>query len=110
MEDSDIITLQNVDRVRSITVRAARRVLVTVALSGLFVAAAAAGLTYVLHGPERIAIVCLCTGIFVVIFLFQFVHWARHYKALMRQLDDLEHRINKGEIIYGSQVRFRSYR
>ncbi|MDC0683062.1 hypothetical protein [Sorangium atrum] len=110
MEDSDIIKLDNLDRVRSITAGTARRVVATAALCWLAVAAVAAGLTYALYGPELVAVTTMCSGVFVVLGLFNVVHWVRHYKAIMRQLDELEHRINQGEIIYGSQVRFQSYR
>ncbi|WP_437839901.1 hypothetical protein [Sorangium sp. So ce1153] len=110
MEDSDIIKLDNLDRVRSIAARTARRVLVTVALSWLAIAALMAVFAYALYGPVRVVIACIAGGVSVVLGLFHVVHWVRHYRAVMRQLDELEHRIKKGEIVYGSQVQFHSYR
>ncbi|MFC7302578.1 hypothetical protein [Cognatiluteimonas weifangensis] len=110
MEDSDIVTLDSLAEVRSITTRTSRRVIAAAALSGPVMAAVIAGATYALYGPGRLTIALICGAVFVVLGLIQSIHWIRHYKAIFKQLEELKNKVAQGQVIYSSQVSFHSYR
>jgi uncharacterized membrane protein YqjE len=108
MEDNDIVDKQSVGRVRAITKRTALRVVLLSVLVGLGAGLLMALVVYAVYGAERVASTAL--AVFPVIGLYQAVHWLRHYRCIFRQLDALEARVANGEVVYGSQVEFRSYR
>jgi hypothetical protein len=110
MDDSDVVTLETLKRVRAITTREARRVLLVAALAGPIAGAFALLVAYAVYGALQPGVAMIVAGAFVLIGVQQVVHWARHYRSIMRQLDALGIRMSGGELVHGSQVRFHSYR
>jgi hypothetical protein len=108
MKNDDIVDHQAVAQVRAITVNEARRVVAGAALIGVAAGALVGGFVYWISGSQAKAIVML--GAFILIGLGNSVHWWRHYHSIIRQLDDLARRVSNGELIYGSQAKFHSYR
>jgi hypothetical protein len=110
MEDDDIVDKQSVSRVRAITKRAAIRVVLLSALVGLGAGLLMALLVYAVYGAERVAATWFALAVFPALGLYQAIHWTRHYLCIFRQLDAVEARVASGEVVYGSQVKFHSYR
>ncbi len=110
MEDSDVVDTQSVERVRTITRRDARRAVSISVLAGLAGGLLMAALVYVVYGPERLAATWWALAVFPALGAYQAIHWHRHFRSIFRQLDALEARVRSGEVVYGSQVRFHSYR
>ena len=110
MDESDVVTIQTVARVRAVTAREARRVLLVAALAGPAAAAFVLAIAYAVYGALQTGVAAIVAGAFVLIGIQQVVHWARHYRSIGLQLDALEHRVADGELVYGSQVKFHSYR
>ena len=110
MEDDDIVDQQSVALVRSITQRTARRTVVLSLLAGMAGAFLGAALTYALYGPERLAATWFLLTVFPAMGAYQAVHWWRHYRSILRQLEVIEAKVAQGEVVHGSQVKFHSYR
>src|SRR5688572_17779917 len=108
MDTSDVVDLDVVARVRTITASTARRVVVGAVLAGFAGGAVVAAVVYWAYG--RFTEAAVLFGAFALLGLWQGVHWTRHYRSIMRQLDVLEQRVARGEVIYGSQYQFHSYR
>ena len=110
MENADIIDKQSVHRVRAITRRTARRVVFLALLVGVGAGLIMAAVVYALYGPQRLLATWWALAVFPAIGLYQAIHWWRHYRAIFQQLDALEARVERGEVLSGSQVKFHSYR
>lgn len=110
MEDADIVDKQSVHRVRVITRRTARRLVFVALLAGVVAGLLGAGLVYAVYGPERLMATWWVLAVFPALGFYQALHWWRHYRSIFQQLDALEARVERGEILYGSQVKFHSYR
>ena len=108
MDTDDIVDHVAVSRVRAVTARKARRVVVVAVLAGLAGGVLVAVVVYWLYGSLAKASILL--GVFFLLGLWQAIHWRLHYRSIFSQLDGLDQQVANGEIIYGSQVRFHSYR
>ena len=108
MDADDIVDREVISRVRAVTSSQARRVVAVAVLAGLIGGALVASLVYWDYGSLAKAAVMLVT--FLLLGLWQAVHWGRHYRNILGQLKNLEQRVASGEVVYGSQVRFHSYR
>lgn len=108
MDTDDIVDREVISRVRAVTAGQARRVVAVAVLAGLVGGALMAAIVYWLYGSQAKAAVVL--GVFVLLGLWQAIHWGRHYRSILGQLEVLERRVASGETVYGSQVRFHSYR
>ena|SRR5690606_27905169 len=108
MDNSDIVDRQAVAQVRAITLVESRRVVIGAAAIGLLAGLVVAALVYWITGTPAKAVFMLVA--FVLIGLWQAIHWWRHYRSIFKQLDDLDRRVSSGEVVYGSQTRFHSYR
>ena len=110
MEDNDIVDKQSVERVRAVTKRTALRVILLSVLVGLGAGLLVTLVVYAVYGAERVVGTWFALAVFPALGLYQAVHWSRHYRCIFRQLDTLEARVVRGEVVYGSQVKFHSYR
>ena len=110
MEDSDVVDTPSVERVRTITKRTARRVVAVAVLAGLSGGLLMAALVYAVYDLDRLAATWWALAVFPALGVYQAVHWHRHYRSILQQLDALEARVQCGAVVYGSQVKFHSYR
>ena len=110
MEDDDIVRTESLISVRAVTRRMAVRVIVASVLAGALGGGLFAVLVYAFAGPSQLWLAYASAAIFTGLGLYQAMGWYRHYRSIGRQLDVLEDRVRCGETIYGSQVRFHSYR
>jgi hypothetical protein len=110
MEDADIVDQQSIHRVRNVTRRTARRVVSVAVLAGFGAGLLVAALVYAVYGPERLSATWWILAVFPGLGLYQALHWWRHYRCILQQLDALEARVERGEVLYGSQAKFHSYR
>lgn len=108
MDENDIVDLRSIARARSITTNQARRVVTAAFLTGVAGGILAAAVAYWAY--DRLATASVMFGVFTLLGAWQAIHWTRHYRNIMRQLDGLERRVAHGETIYGPQVKFHSYR
>lgn len=108
MEDDDIVRVENLRSVRAITRRTARRVIVLSVLAGALGGGLFALLVYAFTGPSQLWLAFASAAIFTGLGLHQAINWYGHYRGIGQQLDALEDRVQSGETIYGSQVRFHS--
>ena len=110
MEDDDIVDKRSVQNVRAVTKRTALKTILLSVLIGLAAGLVMAAVVYAVYGAERVATTWLALAGFPAMGVYQAVHWFRHYHSILRQLDALEKRVVAGEVIYGSQFKFHSYR
>ena len=110
MEDDDIVRTESLISVRAVTRRMAVRVIVASVLAGALGGGLFALLVYIFAGPSQLWLAYASAAIFTYLGLHQAMSWYKHYRSIWRQLDVLEDRVRSGETIYGSQVRFHSYR
>jgi len=108
MDTSDIVDHEVIRRVRGITSDRARLVVIVAFLAGLAGGGLVAALVYWLYGSLAKSFVIL--GVFVLLGTWQAIRWGRHYHSILSQLNALEQRVANGEVIYGAQVKFHSYR
>lgn len=108
MDTSDIVDHEVIHRVRAATAGQSRRVVAVAFLAGLAGGALMAAVVYWFYNSPAKSLFVL--GVFALIGVWQAIHWGRHYRSILRQLNALEQRVASGEVIYGSQVKFHSYR
>lgn len=108
MDTSDIVDHEVIRRVRGITFGRAKLVVVVAFLAGLVGGVLVAALVYLLYGSLAKSFVIL--GVLVLLGAWQAIRWGRHYRSILSQLNALEQRVENGEVIYGAQVKFHSYR
>lgn len=109
MDNDDIVRVQDVAAARASVLQTRRKVLATAIITPLLVALLA------LLGANHFTSLSIAASLTLAVFFALlgvpvFTHWLRHYQSILRQLDDLDHRVSSGEIVYGSQVAFHSYR
>ena len=65
-----------------------------------------------LHGSQlvtvEIAVILGSLGLLPGV--FEFIHWARHFRVMSGQLRELEGRVRSGEVINSSEVLWSSYK
>lgn len=109
MDNDDIVQIQDVAAARASVLRARRKVLATAVITPLLVALLVFLATHCLTSLGTTASLLLAS-MFVLFGIPVFIHWLRHYRSILRQLDGLDHRVSSGETVYGSQATFHSYR
>jgi len=109
MNNDDVVRTEDLAAVRAIVGRLRRRVMIAAALTPIVAGLAVALTIYFLKVPS-LAVSGLIVGIFVLLGTPVLVHWRRHYRIIFKQLDTLEQRVSRGEIVHGSDVAFHSYR
>ena len=109
MSNDDVIRAEDLATVRVVVSRLRRRVMIAAVLTPIVAGLTVALIIYYLKVPS-LAVSGLIVGIFVLLGVPVLIHWRRHYRIIFKQLDILEQRINRGEIVYGSEVEFHSYR
>jgi|SRR5690606_1622957 len=108
MDTSDIVDHQVIRRVRAVTAGQSRRVVAVAFLAGLAGGVLMAVIVHWFYGSLAKSLLVL--GVFALIGVWQAIRWGRHYRSILGQLNALEQRVASGEVIYGSQVKFHSYR
>jgi len=109
MNNDDIVQIQDVAAVRASVLQARRKVLAAAVATPLLAALLVFFIAYFLSSLGSSASLFLAAS-FVLLGVPVFIHWQRHYRSVLRQLDALDHRVSSGETVYGSQVAFHSYR
>ena len=110
MDPDDIVDLDSVARVRAITKREARIVVLLSPFVGILAGIVCAGLVLWIKGPQETVGAAIAFVAFSLIGVGHAIHWLRHYRCIFRQLDVVERSVARGEQIYGSQVKFYSYK
>lgn len=109
MQNDDIVRIKDLFAVRASVLRARRRVLVTAFVTPLLCTLLLLLLLYrftSLGGTASLVLI----SVFVIGGIAVFVHWQRHYRSVLQQLDALDRKVSGGEVVYASQVAFHSYR
>lgn len=109
MASDDVIELQDLMRVRK-QVAAWRRRALVVSASVSVVAGLLAGLLFYFVKSPNLGASMFVGSLFSALGGYYLVSWWRHYRAIFRQLDELERRVLAGETVLGAQVSFASYR
>ena len=109
MDNNDIVQIQDVAAARALVLLARRKVLATAVIAPLLVAFLVFLAVRYLTSLGAAASFILA-AIFVLLGIPVLIHWLRHYQSILRQLDVLDHRVSRGETVYGSQMAFHSYR
>ena len=110
MKDDDIVQLDDLSTVRAITRRTSLRVIGVSVLTGALGGGLFGAMVYAFRGPELLWLAYACVAVFTGLGLLEAIKWCRHYRIIGQQLSALEIRVRNGETIYGSQVKFQSYR
>jgi hypothetical protein len=109
MDNDDVLRSEDVATVRSAVLKTRRRVLgaavVTPILAAVFV-----WLVVYYVKFHNVAASTFVAAIFLLLGVPVFVHWWRHYRTILRQLDLVAQRVSSGEIVYGSKVAFHYYK
>jgi len=109
MDNDDILRAEDVADVRVAVLKARRRVLVVAAATPIL-AALLVGLVVYYLKLHSVAASTFVAAIFLLLGVPVFVHWLRHYRSILGQLDLVAKRVASGETVYGSKVAFHSYR
>ena len=109
MDDDDVLRAEDVAGVRAAVLKARRRVLAAAALAPILAALLVGFVVYYvkLHSVAAFAFVA---AVFLLLGAPVFIHWRRHYRSILVQLDLVAQRVASGETVYGSKVAFHSYR
>ena len=109
MSNDDVLIFEDIASVRAAVFKTRRKVLraavVTPISAALFVWLVVYHLKF-----HNIAASTFIAAMFPLLGALGFVHWWRHYRSILRQLDIVAHRVANGETVYGSKVAFHSYR
>jgi len=109
MENDDILRIEDVADARAAVLKIRRRVLGAAVVTPVLAAAAVWLLVYYLK-THNAAASTFVAAIFLLLGVPVFVHWWRHYRSILWQVDLVAQRVAGGEIVYGSKVAFHSYR
>lgn len=109
MDDDDILRVEDVAVVRAAVLVTRRRVLYA-ATAAPILAALCVGLAVYYLKLHNVAASTLVAAIFLLLGVPVFLHWWRHYRSILRQIDVIAQRVASGETLYGSKVAFHSCR
>lgn len=109
MDNDDVLRVQDVADVRAEVLKTRRRVLVVAAVTPILAAILVALAIYYLK-LHNVAASMFVALIFLLLGAPVFVHWWRHYRSILRQLDLVAERIASGEAVHGSKMAFHPYR
>ncbi|WP_313160748.1 hypothetical protein [Stenotrophomonas sp.] len=107
MESADRITLDDLSDVRkAVAVMRSRSILAAAAGGPIFSAFLATAWLWLHPGGVSVAVV-LAVVSYLLFGLPLLVRWILHWRRIHQRLTDVEVRVNAGETVYGSEVRFR---
>ena len=109
MDSDDILTIEDVADARAAILSSRRRVLGAAIITSALAAALVWLLVYYLK-LHNVAASTFVAAIFLVFGAAVFVHWWRHYRSILLQLEVVAQRVAGGETVLGSKVAFHSYR
>ncbi|HPN78824.1 hypothetical protein [Dokdonella sp.] len=109
MDNDDVLKSKDIVVVREWVVKERRRVLSAAAITPIFASLFVWLLVYYLKSHNA-SMSTLGAIAFLLLGVPVFVHWWRHYRSILRQLDLIAQRVASGETVYGSKVEFHSYR
>jgi len=109
MDNDDVLRAEDVADVRAAVLKTRRRVLGLAAVTPILAALLVWLAVYYLK-LHNVAASTFVAAIFLLLGVLVFVHWWRHYRSILRQLDLVAQRVASGETVYGSKVAFHSYR
>ena len=109
MDNDDILRAEDLAGARAAVLKTRRRVLGVAAVTPLLAALLVWPLVYYLKLHNVVASTFV-SAIFLLLGVPVFVHWWRHYRSILQQLDLIGQRVASGETVYGSKVAFHSYR
>jgi hypothetical protein len=105
----DVILEKDILAAKSAVVKIRRKVLAAALLVPVLAGLVAGCLAYYLK-LQNVTAAALVAAIFVVLGVPVYLHWRRHYRGVLQQLDVLGQRVRNGEVLHASQVAFHSYR
>jgi len=109
MDNDDILRAEDVADARTAVLKTRRRVLGVAAVAPIFAALLVWISVYYLK-LHSVTASTFFAAIFLLLGIPVFVHWWRHYRSVLGQLDLVAQRVASGETVYGSKVAFHSYR
>ncbi len=107
MTDPDILTIEDIALVRNDTRKLSRKTMLASILAGVAGGFVMVGLIVLLRGVEDVVTGYVAAAAFTLIGLFNAFRWNKHYRSILTQLDAVETRVAKGELVRGSEVQFR---
>ena len=109
MDNDDVLRPEDVADVRAAVLKTRLRVLGMATVTPIVAAIFVWLLVYYLKFHD-IAASTFVAALFLLLGVPVFVHWWRHYRSILGQLDHVAQRVASGETVYGSAVAFHSYR
>jgi len=109
MDNDNVLRPEDVADVRAAVLKTRRRVLGLATVTPIMAALLVWLLVYYLKLHD-VAASTFVAAIFLLLGVPVFVHWWRHYRSILGQLDLVARRVTSGETVYGSPVAFHSYR
>ncbi|WP_132982889.1 hypothetical protein [Thermomonas haemolytica] len=106
MDNDDILRAEDIADARVTVLKIRRKVLGLTAATSVL-AAVAVGIAVYYLKLHNVAASTFVGAIFLMLGVPTFVHWWRHYRSILEQLDLVAQRVARGELVYGSQVAFR---
>jgi hypothetical protein len=107
MDNSDRVTLGDLEQVRDVVGRMRRRSVLAAALGGPFFSAVVAIASLWQHPTEIAVAIVLAAATYLLLGIPLLIHWVRHWRKIARRLSQIEAQVRAGEVVYGSQVQFR---
>ena len=109
MGSDDVIEMEDLARVRAQVAGWRRTVLVRSALVSVL-AGLTVGLLFYYLKARSIAASAFMGTAFLMLGLYNFFRWWRHFRSVSMRLDDLERRVRAGETVFAAQVALVSHR
>jgi hypothetical protein len=110
MDDDDVLRVEDLADVRAAVLKTRRRVLVAAVAAPILAALLIGPAVYYLKLHNIATSVLVAAVFFILLGVPLFIHWWRHYRTILGQLDIVAERVASGEAVYGSKVAFHSYR
>jgi len=109
MDIDDVLRSEDVAYVRIAVLQIRRRVLLGTAAASL-VAAVVIGLAAYYFKFNSVSASIYVAAVFLLLGALVVIHWWRHYRRVLGQIDIIAQRVASGETVYGSKVAIHSYR
>ena len=107
MTNPDILTIEDIEFARTDTHKRSRKTVISAILLGIAGGLVALGFVVLLRGVEDLVTGFVAAAAFSLIGFFNAFRWNKHYRSILSQLDVLEARVAKGELLRGAEVQFR---
>ena len=106
MESSARISLDDLSDVRKAVSAMRSRSILAAGVGGVIFSAFVVAAWLWLRPSEVSAAIFLAAVTYLLFGLPLLVHWVRHWRRIYQRLEDVELRVQAGEVVYGSQVQF----